>query len=313
MLGSSLYILVHIVLDAVAFFLILMGLISHYIFPLCRPPVDQGYCAVLARFQDVPIAFQVLLGGSEQFMPTISSPTTKFDFEDVHVSTRELLPIIESSSLGSRSELSTLLASASQDVVDLRRNLQDVQSTILFNSERIVAAIDSASEVASRQWIKPNGIICMALGAMFLSNKCLYNHDVEEAVILDLQNAVDASTWPILSTVNMVMQTLEKFDQRLLTIHRIALSDGLHLNAVGNTERQTFTRNAGILQQTERYVVETTGFAFSAIRLVEGIHSHTIKVQQFSVISVSHFAPIRAYAEKLRDVSQAKDERGIFV
>lgn len=189
---------------------------------------------------------------------------------------------------------------------------------LLVDVIRIISATDLASRVASSQWIKPNGVTCSIFGSSFLVSPCRYNRDAESAVLLDMRNTIDSSTWPIISAASTVMQTLERFDNRLLAIHRVALADGLHINgtrqallqelwsllAVGSIERQNFARNSGILHQTERYVRETTGFAFSAIQLVQGIHSHTSNVQEFAITSASQLTPIRLFAQRLRDVSQ---------
>lgn len=127
------------VTDALVVALIFMGLIARLLRPMCGPQPGWGYCGVITQLQDVPVALQVLFGGGGGgglLTQTVVLPAQKFELEDVYVATRELIPLVESSSLPSRSQMTALLFETSGDVTGIRKSLQDLRSVILFHSEQ---------------------------------------------------------------------------------------------------------------------------------------------------------------------------------
>ncbi|KAL4258434.1 hypothetical protein AB1N83_010700 [Pleurotus pulmonarius] len=301
-------------------------LLSHILAPACGISffASSLLCTFIHSFDVITgYARCILEGPASPCFSTLQQhppPTPQFDMVAAQIATRQLVPLVETSQLPSRSQISDALVRGLSDLKDIQRGLYDLGAIIAIGTDQILAATDHSHRLSSMQWVSPDGLLCYCLGSYLLRASCHYANNARLAMSLDIRHVAERSTRDMIMAIGVVMERLERFDQRLLRVHHLALNDGVQLNGtrpsllhelwllVGNkAEHHVFVRNSAILEQTEQYVHTTTSYTFWLLKIIQEIHSQTTVAHQYmgkSVASLPGLQVVRSTAHRLREANR---------
>ncbi|KDQ22717.1 hypothetical protein PLEOSDRAFT_1109813 [Pleurotus ostreatus PC15] len=294
----------------------------YIIVPLCNVPFVSrlSSCRHINRLYDFAEATQrLVVGDNLGSLSNSPHPPHDKEFLGIQLATRELIPLVESSGLPSRAQLSAVLFKIATDLVEIRSSLHHLGATIEIGTEEILAVVEHCQSLVSYEWLGPDSIICVLMGSVVFQDTCAHGRRLHQALYLDVRHVSERSTRDMISSIGSVMHHLATFDRRLLELHRLALTDGIHVNGtqysllqelwsfIGRSvDHRTQAYNSAILRRTEQHVRVTTSYTFYIIGLVQEIHTHTA-IAQGAMSRLSSSTPglkvVHATARKLREMN----------
>ncbi|KAJ8462587.1 hypothetical protein ONZ45_g17881 [Pleurotus djamor] len=179
--------------------------------------------------------------------------------------------------------MSQVLLGSSSDLAKIQESIYSLNAIIMRGINDIIATVDHSHDLlSSRSWTTGGGLGCII-------GFCNPQHGLEEALYLDVRDVTDHASKEIIVAIAPVFHHLCAFEDRLLQLHRLASSDGVHINgtkpsifrdlwlmASGDHARVMSMRNSKILDHTEKYIHATTLHTFEIIRMIHIIKSQSV-------------------------------------